>query len=241
MTFEVLGVIVFLNVMATIALWRAAARKPEKLKKKFISALRDSKPIVPKHKPPKSIGESVPSLVTKEDRLFFDDFQDFAVVVNWWLGDEHVGGPWRLQELPDTDLQIGFRDMPDFGRRYAIFYNQVRLGTLEISPGFHYSTEEPIVRTQIALDWVRLLGFENLHDFLEEIALHVGNPDRGTAEYLQMRTYIDRALTKVLWQTQQITQFGFDGQGYGQLELWLEGSAIWYVERRQALQQHAAA
>ena len=30
MTFEVLGIIVFLNVMATIALWRQAARKPKK-------------------------------------------------------------------------------------------------------------------------------------------------------------------------------------------------------------------
>jgi hypothetical protein len=133
MTFEVLTVIVFLNVIATISLWHAAARKPDKLKKKFLSKLRDSKPISPKHRPPKNIGDDAfPSLATREDRLFFDDFRDFADVVNWWLGDEHVGGPWRLQELPDTELRLSLGDSrPSFGRRYDIFYNQVPVGTLE--------------------------------------------------------------------------------------------------------------
>src|SRR5262249_6581233 len=114
-----------------------------KLKKKFIKALRGSEPIVPKHQPPKSIGESVPSLVRREDRLFFDDFRDFGTVVNWCLADEHVGGPWRLQELPNTDLSLNFSHMPDFGRRYDIFYNQVPLGTLEVSPGVATAPKNP--------------------------------------------------------------------------------------------------
>jgi hypothetical protein len=65
-----LVVIVLLNVLVTIALWRTAARKPEKLKKKFITALLSSEPIVPKHQPPKAIGEGVPSLVSDEDRQY---------------------------------------------------------------------------------------------------------------------------------------------------------------------------
>jgi len=93
MTFEVLAIIVFLNVMATIALWRQAARKPEKLNKKFRNALLHSAPITPNHQPPNKIGESAPSLVRLQDLLFFDDFRDFGDVVNCWLGDEHVGGP----------------------------------------------------------------------------------------------------------------------------------------------------
>ena len=57
-TLEILALlIVFLNVISTIALSRAFARKPEKLKKKFITALLDSKPIVPNHQPPKTVGE----------------------------------------------------------------------------------------------------------------------------------------------------------------------------------------
>ena len=68
--------------------------------------------------PPNKIGESAPSLVRLQDLLFFDDFRDFGGVVNCWLGDEHVGGPWRRQELPDTDLTLNASDMLDFGRRY---------------------------------------------------------------------------------------------------------------------------
>jgi hypothetical protein len=241
MTFEVLAIIVFLTVMATITLWRQAARKPPKPKKKFITALLHSEPIAPKHQPPKAIGEGFSSLVTEEDRLFFGDFADFAAVVNWWLADEHVGGPWRLQELPETELKLNFSDTPDFGRRYAIFHNQVRLGTLEVSPAFRYSAEKPNVRTNIELNSVRLLAFGTVQSFLTGIALHVSNPDQNTKEYFQTSQDIDRALTQVLWQTQQISEFGMDGEDWGELELHLDGSASWYLVRKQALHEQQAA
>ena len=51
MTLEILAIIVFLNVAATITLWRTAARRPEKLKKKFLERVWDSEPITPKHEP----------------------------------------------------------------------------------------------------------------------------------------------------------------------------------------------
>jgi hypothetical protein len=237
MAFEILLFIVFLNIGATITLWRIAARKPEKLRKQFITAVMSSKPIVPKHQSPKSMGGQLENtfLVSREDRMFFTDFVDFGVVVNWWLGDEDVGSPWRLQELPNTELSIGFRDTPSFGRRYDIFYNQVRLGTLEIYPGYPYSAEQQTVYTAIELEWVRLLDFDTLRGFLENIASHVCNNDTRSKEYLETRVYIDRALSRVLWQNQRITQFDFDGQGYGELELLLEGSPVRYFDRRQAL------
>jgi len=49
--------------MATIALWRDSARKPEKLKRKFTAALLHDEPITPRHQPPKAIGERFNSLV----------------------------------------------------------------------------------------------------------------------------------------------------------------------------------
>jgi hypothetical protein len=70
MTFEFLAVIVFLNAVATVALWRTAARKHVKLKKKFFASLLHSKPIVPKHQPPKTIGEGW-GLASDEDHQFF--------------------------------------------------------------------------------------------------------------------------------------------------------------------------
>jgi hypothetical protein len=150
-TFDFLVIIVILNMMATITLWRTAARKPAKLKKKLVSALLSSEPIVPNHRPP-VIGEG---FLSKAERQFFIDFEDFADVVNWWLADEHVGTRWRLQVLPDTDRKHGFSDMPQFGRRYDVFHNQVNVGTLEVCPGVGYSAAKPDVYTSIQQEWVR--------------------------------------------------------------------------------------
>jgi hypothetical protein len=94
---------------------------------------------------------------------FFSDFEDFATVVNWWLADPdiHPSGPWRLQELPESELSnLGGEYQPTYGRRYAVFHNQVRIGLIELRPWWDYSTESPHVIAHIELDWVRLLRLE---------------------------------------------------------------------------------
>jgi hypothetical protein len=93
--------------------------------------------------------------------------EDFADVINWWLADPnvHQDGPWRLQELQDPELRkLGPVDQPDYGRRYAIFYNQVRVG-IEVAPYLDYSPKNPCVRTHIELDWVRLLAAGTIRSF----------------------------------------------------------------------------
>lgn len=230
-TYYVLVIIVLLNASATITLWRAAARRPGKLKKKFTTALMRSKPIVPKHNPPKVAGDGFP--VDDEDRLFFAEFKEFADVVNWWLADEDVGTNWRLQELPDTDLKHSFSDMPQFGRRYDVFHNQVKVGTLEVSPGVEYGSEKPDVRTSIQLKWVRLLDVYTIREFLGGIALHVCDPHPGTMGYLEARAAIEGCLTNALWDAQRISEYDLEPD-YGDIELQLNGTPIWYLQRREA-------
>lgn len=242
MTFgAVIIIIVLINVMATVTLWREAARKAPSPKKKFIAELLHSEPIVPKHQPPNTVGQDFPSLVRDDDRMFFGDFADFAVVVNWWLADKYVGSPWRLQELPDTELKLDFSDMPTFGRRYAIFHNQVHVGTLEVSPDISYDAEEQNVRTKIELNWVRLLAFDAVQTFLTNIALHVSNPDQNSSEYVRTRQDIDRALTRVVWRTLEVSEFGMNGEDWGELEMSLCGTASWYLKRREALRRRQTA
>jgi hypothetical protein len=236
MKLEILASLVFLNMLATISLWQISARKPEKLKKKFLSALLHSEPITPRHQPPKCIGEGFGEpLVSNDDQLFFADFRDFARVVNWWLSDSDVGGPWRLQELPDTELALQFSDMPNFGRRYSIFYNQVNIGTLEVFPaGLRYSAEKPLVYADIEIEWVRLLSLGTIREFLADIALHVTDSNPNTNEHLQTEILIDRALAEAMWRTYRISESGMDGESYGQLELRLHGLATWYFDRKRA-------
>lgn len=72
-------------------------------------------------------------------------------------------------------------------------------------------------------------------EFLWVIAQHVTSPSQDSKEYFQTRASIENALLKVLWQVQQISEFNIEGQDYGELELRLDGTPVWYFQRRQAL------
>jgi len=180
--------------------------------------------------------------------VFFADFADFANVVNWWLADEHVGSRWRLQELPETELSLhGVFDYgPTFGRSYAVFYNQVRLGALEVEP-FSYSADDPRVITYIHLDDVRLLSFETIRDFFAAIAEHACYDSRDGKEYLEAQQAIDRAMTEALWRSNEVDVYNnmldrfeaINTPDYGEIDLRLDGVARWYLERREALRKQA--
>ena len=108
MALEILAVIVFLNVMATPILWRTAARRPGKLRKKFYRQLLYSEPITPKHQPPPPLKEDTWG-VTKEVRQFFNDFEDFADVIasyllpgkfRGWMAERRIANPPHNPKSP---------------------------------------------------------------------------------------------------------------------------------------------
>ena len=80
------------------------------------------------------------------------------------------------------------------------------------------------------LEWVRLLPISTIRALLNGLAMHICDPDPKSEEYRQARTAINNCLIDTLWQAQQITEF--DGQGYGDLQLQLDGSAEWYFRRK---------
>src|SRR5262245_25695658 len=101
MTFETfLYIVLGLNVIATIELWRRAVRRPEKPKKKFLNQLWSGKPITPRHERPPPLKAGMGAFLKKPEE-FNSDFEDFANVMNWHLVDDY---PWRLQELPTAEL-----------------------------------------------------------------------------------------------------------------------------------------
>ena len=237
MSFDTLTTLVIVNLVATIALWVEVTRRPAapKLKKKFLKRLLHSEPITPKHQPAKTIGGQFGSHVSEEVRAFFADFADFANVVNWWLAGEHVGGGrWRLQELPKTEPILVFRS-------YAVFYNQVRVGELEVEPSFTYSPDQPKLRSSIHLDYVRLLSLETIRDFFDAIAMHACYENRNSKEYFEAQQAIDRALTKALWRSNRVDVYNINAPDYGEIDLRLDGVASWYLERREALRKQDTA
>jgi hypothetical protein len=235
MTFETLvSIIVFVNLALTIELWRRAVRRPEKLKRKFRNRLWWSKPITPKHEPPPPLKTG---MGVRNPEQFSSDFEDFANVINWQLVDY---APWRLQELPTFELSKLAISQPAYGRRYAVFHNQARVGEIELEPDYRYSTETPGVTIHIELNWVRLLPFETIRDFLTHMAADTFGYQRGTPEYFQTNEEIDLAMMDVLWKTQQISKLEFDEWGYGQITVQLKGMASFYLEGRQAFRNQAA-
>jgi hypothetical protein len=118
--------LLIINLVMTIHLWQTVRRGP---KKKFLKALLYSQPITPRHRPPPEL-HGIAACITDADRDFFADFEKFAEDVNGLFAPVE---PWRLQELPDSELD-GVRDTPMYGRRYEIFYNQIHVGTLQIHP-----------------------------------------------------------------------------------------------------------
>jgi hypothetical protein len=226
MNYDLLTIVVVVTALATFALLRNTSRpKFKQLKKKFRKTLWESKPIEPKHNKPKS----APS--EKWEAKFFYEFDDFADVMNWYLADIN-SSRWRLQDLPDTDVGTA-ETGPMFGRTYAVFYNQVQLGELEIHGGVFYGKEERTVNTRLTLDWVRLLGYDAVIEFLSSLATHVVDPNPQSSEYTAARSAINAAMLKVLWDNYRISRFDFSGDtNWGELELYFYGTPTWYLRRR---------
>jgi hypothetical protein len=234
---QLLWIVVILNAGATITLWQRAARRPEKLKKKFRNRLWESEPITPKHKPPPPLKRDA-WLIQEHDLQFFSDFEDFANVVNSWLTDQYAyphGNPWRLQELPKFELlKFGNPEYRTYGRCYAVFHNQVRVGQIEITSQSDYSSQNPRVEAHVELHWVRLLALGTIRGFLIDIAQHVSETG-FKLEWLYTLHEIDLAVIDVLWKTQEISQFGMnDEPSHGEIEVEFGGLASFYLRRRQA-------
>ena len=141
-----------------------------------------------------------------------------------------------MQDLPDCDLSLNveFDHGPTLGRCFALYYNQTRVGRLEISPGYHYTTETPLLYTSIEIEWARFFGFDELNEFLGAIALHVTSNDPIRGEYLAARQAIMAALTQTLWGEYRISQYDRhvgDVEDWGELKVQFQGVAD-YMQRK---------
>lgn len=198
-------------------------------------ALFERAPIEPRHDVPDDIGGGGGWEYAADDcdRLFFEHFDLFARAINniYTPDGPWEGGPWRLQEMADTLIRrSGIDEYPVLGRRYEIFYNQGRLGILEIG-AFLYEATKPSVHTIVKLEHVRLLPFDEVCGFLITLA---GQVSAGSAEeYANAQNAIDRTLIGAVW------QIGREGNDGGTIELHLHGSAANYLKYRQAVRDNA--
>jgi hypothetical protein len=200
-------------------------RKPEKSEReaKQQDNLLDTTIIEPKHANPRlkrwgwRISDSL--------RRFFADFDRFGLIANEWAPIKN--SPWRLQELKDTRLRTFGNDAPKQGRRYDVFYNQLRVGTLEITDTSDYTTQEPRVCANVLIRDARLIALDEVSRFLTSVGtlLSAGTGD----EYADARRNIETTLTQAHW----AKRGGLDDAPGVAVEVSFFGSAATYIKLRE--------
>jgi hypothetical protein len=195
-------------------------------RKKLLALLFESGPIEPKHNHPATLtGEWSAEMASDAEHCFFSHFDMFADPINqlYTSGKGWEGGPWRLQELANTEIRASYNG-PSFGRRYSVFYNQAAIGNIEISGVLYEAEKNPQVSTDVELEHIRLLPFQEIVGFLVTLAQYLawGEPE----QYANTQRAIDRALLAVVWNTKQ------NGDDDGTIELHLSGSAENYLKWR---------
>ena len=211
--------LVTLNLLFTSYLWQQTRRGPPR---KFRRALRGGEPITPKHARPAHLKEGWG--ITDHDLQFFENFDLFGDVLNRILEDE----PWRVQEMSETEIS-GLDDTPLYGRRYEIFYNQHKLGTLQVYAGPSYSAIEPSVRTEIELDFARLIPFQSISGFVSFVAMFTASSSREEMEKAALSA--QRAAINELWQIEYEPELDDRSSG-GDIEFQFDGSADNYLRVR---------
>ena len=207
--------LVLLGCGLVVLLWQVnalrEARKPL-LKPKILKQLRWGEPITVKHDTPRSLTPDGKELwgVQKRDFDLFQSFWYFADWINKLYGD--LSEPIRLQELKDTEIKGSLSsERPAYGRRYDIFYNQCKIGLLQIcaSPRSHLNPNDKTVDVEITIDGVppTVLPYSNVYGFLQTIASLVASMERpkfehlpdGDTEYEHAMSDIRAAIIEFMW------------------------------------------
>ena len=194
-------------------------------KRKFRRSIIDGSPITPRHESP-SLPLKEGWGVGDDDNRFLADFDIFATILNRWLDDT----PWRIQELDDPELGgvMALPDSPSYGRRYDIFFNQIRLGTLEITAVHGYGSDHQNISAAIELTYARLLTFNSIKSFISFLSsLATSNVE----EQQRVLFLMHDSMLQRLWQIEYDYQLDDRSLG-GDFELQFEGSAARYLKIR---------
>lgn len=156
----------------------------------IIAAIQEGERHVPQHQQPASLaaGGAVKSFITPAHELLFEDFRWFGAVMN-----QHVAEPWSIEELNGTDVRDWLADGPVVGRRYQVYYNACRMGTVQVTVDL---LADRAGCALIDLNYLRFVTYEDAHSHHPRSKAAI-TPDRQSIHLLrrlprQQGTYMVR-------------------------------------------------
>lgn len=176
---------------------------------KVIAEVRDGKRRQPKHDVPATLrGRYNPAKVDPVDQHVFDEFAWFGATLDWATDDA-----WSLEETSDTMRRAWYLDSPDYGRRWTIYYNDLRMGWVEASatPTRLFGTVEefianPSARVDMSLDMVRFVPADHVLGLLLQASLMMQSTESGGYEAALERAklHADAYMVRYLWEVQRV-------------------------------------
>jgi hypothetical protein len=151
----------------------------------------------------------------------FDDLDLFGATLDWSTSDA-----WCIEETSDTMLRAWYLDSPDYGRRFLIYYNSLKLGWIEVSanPEKLFGTvdefrSDPRARLDMEISMMRFVPQEDAFGLLYQASLLMqgvaGNYDEARE---RARTLAESAMTGYMWEVMRAgdqyvpdLQFSVDG------------------------------
>jgi hypothetical protein len=173
-------------------------------KPKFLEDLRNGKRKPPQHVIPRNLTENGQECYGAEsyDFQFFDEFHFFGEVANLMGLDQ---GPWSVHEVPETEIgwQLGY-DSPQYGRKYEVWYNRLKAGTLAIAAApLSGGPNEPFdgtISATLKLNMFppRLLDYHDIAGFMQHIAIWLEFCP-GSVSKNDIQAKMDSHLLPMLW------------------------------------------
>ncbi len=189
---------------------------------------------VPEQRPPASLaaGGAQAKDINAADEILFANFSWFATALNKVLPD-----PWSVEEISDT---VTIRsEYPDIGRKYVLWFNSCRVGTLSVCAwGLHSLTqpekfeENPSAKATVQLKHLRFIPYQDALALLHWLAFYITTSEHETADERRLRldTIAGLALAQYLWDAvrQPEVDPGFRFSVEGSYNLFREIVAHWH-------------
>ncbi len=165
---------------------------------------------LPEHQQPASLvaGGAIESWINSSHQILFEDFRWFAAVMN-----RHLADAWVIEELNDTSVR-GI-DGPDIGRRYQVWYNACKMGTLQVTvAGFGSLKPEQFESNKSAcldleLHYLRFVPYQDAHNLIYNLALFMRSFDLNKDHVSRADASFEasRALSGYLWETVRVPDY----------------------------------